>query len=386
MIGRRIVILGLSITSSWGNGHATTYRCLVKGLLGLGHQVTFLERDVPWYASHRDVVSAAWGSAHLYADVADLRERFAPEVAAADAVIVGSYVPQGPEVLRWVLDTAQGVVAFYDIDTPVTIAGLERGHEEYVSVELLPHLDLYLSFTGGPLLDHIRARFGVQRTAPLYCAVDPGIHFPEARAPQWDLGYLGTYSIDRQPKLEALLIDPARRLPDRRFVVAGPQYPPGIAWPGNVERTEHLPPDRHRYFYSGQRFTLNITRADMVRAGWSPSVRLFEAAACGVPIVSDDWPGLETFFQPAEEILIARGADDVEAILAHMPEEQRRAIAAAAHRRVLASHTSATRAWELEQHLFAPDPSLSAALPDTNAIAPGQHGGTRWDTAEPQAR
>lgn len=361
MNGLRLVFLGLSITSSWGNGHATTYRGLIKALVRRGHRVTFLERDVPWYAANRDPVAAEWGTVALYASLADLRDRFATDIAGADAVIVGSYVPQGAQVLRWVLDTAEGLVAFYDIDTPVTVAALQRGPLDYLDAALLPHLDLYLSFTGGPLLEHLRTGFGVRRAAPLYCAVDPDVHFPETCAPRWDLGYLGTYSADRQPKLELLLNVPARRLPERRFAVAGPQYPAAIAWAGNVERIEHLPPDRHRHFYSAQRFTLNVTRADMVAAGWSPSVRLFEAAACGVPVISDDWPGLDALFAPDREILIASDDDRVADILTTMPEEQRQSIAAAARQRVLASHTAGCRARELEDHLGAAMPRRGIA-------------------------
>ncbi len=386
MSGLRLVILGLAITSSWGNGHATTYRGLAKGLVRRGHRVTFLERDVPWYAAHRDPVSEDWGCVRLYPDLASLRSRFASEIADADAVILGSYVEQGPDILGWILDIARGVVAFYDIDTPVTVARLQRGDEDYVSAALLPHLDLYLSFTGGPLLDHIRRIFGVRRTAPLYCAVDPDVHFPEPCAPRWDLGYLGTYSTDRQPKLDQLLNAPARRLPDRRFVVAGPQYPPETAWPANVERIEHLSPDCHRHFYCSQRFTLNVTRADMVAAGWSPSVRLFEAAACGVPIISDDWPGLATIFVPDDEILVAHDGEQVAAIVAECPEEERCRIAAAARRRVLAGHTAACRAQQLEEYLTEAGASASAIRSGTSPLDARQQGETPWEIAEPQAR
>ncbi len=236
-----------------------------------------------------------------------MRDRFAAAVREADAVIVGSYVPEGVAVGDWVTRTAGGLTAFYDIDTPVTLAKLERGDLEYLSPALIPRYDLYLSFTGGPTLERLEREFGSPRALPLYCSVDPSLYFPESCERKWDLGYLGTYSADRQPPLEALLVEPARRWGDGRFCVAGPQYPADIAWPTNVSRIEHLPPARHRAFYNQQAFTLNITRADMVRAGYSPSVRLFEAAACGVPIISDWWDGLGTVFRPGEEILISRG-------------------------------------------------------------------------------
>jgi spore maturation protein CgeB len=350
----KLVILGLSITSSWGNGHATTYRGVVREFAARGHEVLFLERDQPWYASNRDLPAPSFCRTELYQDLDELRSRFAGEIEAADAVIVGSYVTEGVAVGEWVTQLATGVTAFYDIDTPVTLAKLERRDYEYLAPQLIPRFDLYLSFTGGPLLRHLELEYGSPRAEAFYCSVDPVSYFPETAATQWDLGYLGTYSDDRQPTVEKLLIAPARRLGQSRFVVAGPQYPEGIAWPENVERIDHLSPDRHRGFYNSQRFTLNVTRADMIKAGYSPSVRLFEAAACGTPIISDAWEGLDTLFTPGEEILIAHSTDEVEEILRDMPEEERLQIGDRARTRVLAAHTAAHRAAELETLLAAP--------------------------------
>ena len=344
----KIVILGLSITSSWGNGHATTYRALVRQLAGRGHEVTFLERDLPWYADNRDMPRPPGARTELYDSVAALQARFLPEVRDADAVIVGSYVPEGIAVGEWVTAQARGVTAFYDIDTPVTLAQLSNGGADYISKALIPRYDLYLSFTGGPTLERLEREFGARMARPLYCSVDPEQYAPEDADPSWDLGYLGTYSDDRQRSLTELMLEPARGLRDHRFVVAGAQYPEDIAWPDNVERITHLPPREHRGFYNAQRYTLNITRQDMIRAGWSPSVRLFEAAACGTPIISDYWDGLEAFFEPGREILIASTSRDIEEYLHDVPEEERRALGARARERVLARHTSARRAAELE--------------------------------------
>jgi spore maturation protein CgeB len=346
-----IVILGLSITSSWGNGHATTYRGLVRELARRGHRVLFLEHDVPWYAENRDLPRPPYGTTELYRDLPDLDRRFRARVRQAGAVILGSYVQQGEAVADWMLHNARGVTAFYDIDTPVTLAKLARGDYEYLHPRLIPCFDLYLSFTGGPTLDRLERELGAQRALPLYCSCDPSLYFPEDQAKQWDLGYLGTYSDDRQPAVESLLLEPARRLPARRFAVAGPAYPPEIAWPANVDRFEHLAPGLHRSFYNRQRYTLNVTRADMRRAGYSPSIRLFEAAACGTPIVSDDWPGLATLFEPGREILLAATAEDVEEILCKVPEAERRLIGRRARQRVLAEHTAAHRAATLESYL-----------------------------------
>jgi spore maturation protein CgeB len=345
-----IVILGLALRSSWGNGHATTYRALVTALEGRGHRVLFLERDVSWYADHQDLPADLPGTLALYSDLDQLADEHASAVADADLVIVGSYVPDGIAVGRWAQQTARGVVAFYDIDTPVTLASLARGDCAYVSPEVIPHYDLYLSFSGGESLRTLEQRYGSPMALPLYCSVDPQRYQPQAVEPRYDLGYMGTYSDDRQPVLERLMLGPARRWTEGRFAVAGPQYPQDIVWPDNVQRIEHLGPALHARFYSEQRFTLNVTRADMVAAGWSPSVRLFEAAACGVPIISDPWQGLDAMFVPGEEILIAHCAADVLSWIRDMPEERRRRIGEGGRARILAEHTAAHRAQTLEQY------------------------------------
>jgi spore maturation protein CgeB len=340
----RIAILGLSITSSWGNGHATNYRALVRELAERGHDVVFLERDVPWYSAHRDLPDPPFGRAILYASLDELREQHEHELADAELVVVGSYVPEGAAVAAWALDEAGGVVAFYDIDTPVTLAALAEGECEYLTADLVPRFDAYLSFTGGPTLDRLRYELGARRAVAFHCFVDPRAYSPLEREERWAAGYLGTYGADRQPALERLLLQPARARRDLSFVVAGPQYPAEIEWPPNVERIEHLAPPAHPAFYAAQRLTVNVTRADMRRAGWSPSVRLFEAAACGVPVVSDWWPGLETFFRPGSEILV----EDTPEQLDLDPDELRQ-IGLRARDRVLAEHTAAHRVDELER-------------------------------------
>jgi spore maturation protein CgeB len=348
-----IVFIGLSITSSWGNGHATTYRGLLRELRARGHRVTFLERDVPWYAGHRDLPQPPYAETFLYGSLDQLQSEHELRVRDADVVVVGSYVPEGIAVGEWATKVAHGVRAFYDIDTPVTLAQLESGSCDYLTATLVAKYDLYLSFTGGPTLHRIESRYGAPTARPLYCSFDPEHYFPEESERRWDLGYLGTYSDDRQPKLETLLLSPAKQWPEARFAVAGPQYPEEIAWPANVQRFEHLPPESHRRFYNEQRFTLNVTREAMVRAGYSPSVRLFEAAACATPIISDNWPGLDELFRPESEILIASSASEVLHILRNTGESDRAAIGSRARERVLSAHTAADRAAELESYAAA---------------------------------
>lgn len=347
----RVVTLGLSITSSWGNGHATTYRSLLRAMNARGHQVLFLERDVPWYASRRDLINPSFARVELYRSVPELKRKFTREIRTADVVIVGSYVPEGVEVGNWVVQTTKGLRAFYDIDTPVTLAQMENGGAEYLSPELVREYDLYLSFTGGPTLHKLEQEYGSPKARALYCSVDTDQYFPEQREKKWDLGYLGTYSSDRQGKLQELLLDAARTWREARMAVAGPLYPDSIQWPPNVERIEHLPPAEHRRFYNQQRFSLNITRSQMARAGYSPSVRLFEAAACGAAIISDQWKGLETFFGTGTEILVTSSLKETLHFLRKLSDRERHAVGQRARDRILSGHTAEHRALQLEGYL-----------------------------------
>ena len=346
----KIVILGLSITSSWGNGHATTYRGLVRELVKRGHDVLFLERDQPWYASSRDLPNPPYGTTVLYGSFDALREQHAGAVRDADLVIVGSYVTEGVRVGDWVQEEARGVTAFYDIDTPVTLAKIARADYEYLHPRQIANYDLYLSFTGGPTLKKLEREFGSPRARALYCSFDPELYFPEPQPLEWDLGYMGTYSDDRQPSVKAFLLEPARQHATGKFIIAGPQYPDTASWPGNVTHQPHLPPAEHRRFYNSQRFTLNVTRQDMIRAGWSPSVRLFEAAACGTPIISDRWAGIESLLVPHQEILLVDRTADVLEILRRVGEDERLRMAEGARQRIVGEHTAAHRAEEVETY------------------------------------
>lgn len=358
----KLVVLGLSLSSSWGNGHATTFRALLSAFARRGHEIMFLERDVPWYASQRDLVDPDYCRLEFYDDLAGL-DRWRSDIAAADAVMVGSYVPEGIAVGHYVQRQAHGVTAFYDIDTPVTLANLREGRCEHLSADLIPGYDLYCSFTGGPTLDLLEDQYGSPMARALHCSVDADAYYPMALPKRWDLSYLGTYSSDRQPTLERLLIEPARLMPEKRFVVAGAQYPFDIDWPANVERIEHLPPRDHAAFYSASRYTLNVTRGDMIEAGWSPSVRLFEAGACGTPIISDVWPGLNELLEPNREILFAWNHEQVIVTL----DEDRSAVGSKARQRVLAQHTSERRAEQFETCLN--DAAQLRARPPTSMAA-----------------
>ena len=349
----KIVIFGLTISSSWGNGHATLWRGLCNALAREGHRIVFFERDVPYYANTRDWNTLPGGDLVLYDAWASVRARAARELADADAAIVTSYCPDALSARALILDAQRPLAVFYDLDTPVTLAGLARGDAiAYLDGDGLRAYELVLSYTGGPALVALRDQLGACSVHALYGHVDPDVHRPIAYNERYraDLSWLGTYAEDRQQMLERLFVEPARRRPQLRFLIAGAQYPPGFPWGSNVYFLRHLPPNEHAAFLSSSRLTLNVTRAAMAGAGWCPSGRLFEAAACGAAILSDSWDGLEDFYQPGAEILIARGTDEALAAL-DLPDAALRRIGRAARERTLQQHTSQRRARQLVELL-----------------------------------
>jgi spore maturation protein CgeB len=350
----KICIFGLAITSSWGNGHATTFRALCSALHRRGHDIVFYERDVEWYSSNRDLPEPAYCDVRLYDDwnaiVPDVRST----LAEADLAIAGSYFPDGVQAIDEMLCSNVAIKSFYDIDTPITLSQLrEHGRTDYLTATQIPGLDLYLSFTGGPTLRELETSFGARHAVPLYCSFDPEKYrrLPVNPRFQCALSYMGTYAPDRQPKVETLLMIPARSFPEEKFIVAGPMYPKDVRWPANVRQIFHLEPKYHAALYSASRLILNVTRRDMVMAGYSPSVRLFEAAACGAAIITDDWPGLDQFFTPGREVLVPMGSSDVVQYLRELGPDDLRKIGEAAQQRVHSKHSNEHRAIEFENYI-----------------------------------
>ncbi len=345
-----IVIFGLSVSSSWGNGHAALWRGLIRALLAAGHRVTFFERDVPYYADTRDLDCLPdGGTLVLYRDWTEALPAVRRALDGADVGVVTSYCPDALAATRLLEDTRLPVRCFYDLDTPVTLARLQAGEPvDYIGPGGLAGFDLVLSYTGGAALDALKTRLGARRVAAIYGSVDPDLHRPAA--PRTDyaalLSYIGTYAADRQAALERLFVVPARRRPGDRFVIAGAQYPDGFPWTSNTWFVRHLPPPEHPAFYSSSRLTLNVTREPMARSGWCPSGRLFEAAACGVPILSDRWTGLDAFFVPGAEILVADTTEQALDALA-TPPDALAALARRARERTLDEHTAARRAAQM---------------------------------------
>ena len=345
-----IVIFGLSVSSSWGNGHAALWRGLINGLLHDGHRVTFFERDQSFYAGNRDLTELPPGGALvLYPDWPGALPRARQAVSGADVAMVTSYCPDALAAAALIHGSGRGLSCFYDLDTPVTLARLAAGeHVDYVGPDGLAAYGLVLSYTGGGALDALRDRLGARRVVPIYGSVDPALHrpVPPRATRQAALCYLGTYADDRQAALEALFVEPARRRPGERFVIGGAQYPAAFPWTDNIWFVRHLPPSEHPAFYCSSRMTLNVTRAAMARMGYCPSGRLFEAAACGTPILTDDWDGLGQFFTPGEEILVAHGTEEALAAL-DLPDAALARVASRARERTLAEHTAQQRAREM---------------------------------------
>jgi spore maturation protein CgeB len=351
----KLVIFGLTLSSSWGNGHATLWRGLCAALARAGHRVVFFERDAPYYAEHRDLLDPPGYALRLYPGWEAVAAQARREVSDADAAIVTSYCPDGIAATRLVTDDCPGIRCFYDLDTPVTLARLADGERvPYLGVGGLRAFDLVLSFTGGRALGELQTRLGARRVAPLYGHVDPEVHRPAARRDDLasDLSYLGTYAEDRQAQLDALFLAPARRLPARSFLIGGAQYPQSFPWESNVWFRRHVAPADHAAFYGSSRLTLNVTRATMARMGHCPSGRLFEAAACGAAILSDWFEGLDRFFAPGDQIRIAHGTEDAIAAI-ETSDAELAAMARRARERTLQEHTSAHRARELVSLLEA---------------------------------
>ncbi len=348
----KITILGLTLSSSWGNGHATPYRALLRALYRLGHKCVFYEKDVEYYAWRRDFADCEYCRLHLYSHWNQVRPQALADAADSDAVIVGSYCPEGARISDDVLALNGPLRVFYDLDTPITLQKLKQGDLDYLRADQIPEFDLYLSFTGGAILRELEEVWRARCARALYGCVDPDLHLRAPCRPEFqcDLSYMGTYAPDRQHKLQTLFLTPSESRPDARFVLAGSLYPRMMQWPENVLHYDHVAPADHASLYSSSRATLNITRDGMARTGYCPSGRFFEAAACGTAILSDWWLGLDSFFRPEEEILPVQNANDVLAAL-DRPEHDLAKMAHRSRERTLDQHTGDSRAQELLAYL-----------------------------------
>jgi spore maturation protein CgeB len=345
----KLVIFGLSISSSWGNGHATLWRGLCRALGDDGHTVIFFERETPYYNSTRDMTTVPGCELRLYSSWPEAMATARRDLSDADVGMVTSYCPDGQAASELLLESNIGVRAFYDLDTPVTLDRLAAGEAvDYIPLNGLRDFDIVLSYTGGRALAQLKEVLGARRVAPLYGSVDPRVHYPATGQTQYqcDISYLGTYAEDRQEGLNRLFVEAARNLPNRRFLIGGAQYPHSFPWAENIYFVRHLPPSEHASFYGASRLTLNVTRRAMASMGFCPSGRLFEAAACQVPLLTDAWEGLEDFYTPGKEALVCRTTEDVIGAM-ELEDSELARIARAGRERTLGAHTAAHRAEEM---------------------------------------
>ena len=344
----QIVFFGLTISSSWGNGHATPYRALLRALHDLNVEVVFYERDVPYYAKHRDFDSCDYCELILYKDWATIRRSALRRAQTADVVVTASYLPEGAQISEELLELERPLHVFYDLDTPITLKRMQNGGVDYLRADLIPQFDLYLSFTGGDILRTLERDFGARYAVPLYGCVDPDLYVRVASQQRFacDLSFMGTYAPDRANCIHDLFMAPAEKLSDHSFLLAGAMYPTEWAWPVGLKRVEHVAPADHPALYSSSRATLNLTRKEMAQSGYCPSGRFFEASACGTPLLTDEWQGLESFFHIGEELLVVRSTNDVVQAL-ELPDAVLARMAARARERTLEEHTGRQRAKEL---------------------------------------
>jgi spore maturation protein CgeB len=364
----KITVFGLTLSSSWGNGHATPYRAILRALNRLGHCITFYECDVPYYAMHRDFIRCDYCDLKFYSSWDAIRSHALSEAAESDVVMTASYVPEGARIADALLSLDGPLHAFYDLDTPITLSRLAEGDLDYVRAQQLSAFDLVLSWTGGEALLALERDFGVKIARPIFGCVDPDVYRPVLPWPALEcaLSYMGTYAPDRQAKLESMFLEPARKRPESLFLLAGSLYPPEWEWPANVRRSEHVSPPDHPALYSSSRLTLNLTRECMAASGYCPSGRFFEAAACGAPIVTDWFRGLDSFFKPGQELLVANDADEVSQVL-DLPREDLLLMASRARQRTLDEHTGHQRALSM-LNAFEAARSLAPRTPPDSRI------------------
>jgi spore maturation protein CgeB len=344
----KIVVFGLTLSSSWGNGHATPYRAILRALKQRGVDITFFEKDVEYYALRRDFSDCDYCRLVLYPNWDELRSFALRQCEEADVVMTASYVPEGARIADEILHLQRPLRVFYDLDTPITLKALRTGSVDFLRADQIPAFDLYLSFTGGRILHALESELGASLVKPLYGCVDPDVHARVEKRAEFESGlsYMGTYAPDRQRRMDELFLEPARRLSKEQFILAGSMYPWEWQWPANVRRYEHVSPADHPALYSSSRMTLNITRKEMAASGYCPSGRFFEAAACGTPIVTDYFEGLESFFDLHEEVMVVDSSEDVVQAL-QMDGADLERMALHARERTLAEHTGESRANEL---------------------------------------
>jgi spore maturation protein CgeB len=350
----KIAFYGSSLLSSYWNGAATYYRGILSALAARGYKITFYEPDAFDRQKHRDIDPPEWCRSVVYdADEASLR-RVLAEAADADVVVKANGVGVfDKELLEGVIAQARpdAIKIYWDVDAAATLDEMRHDADHPVR-HALPHLDMVLTYGGGPPVIQDYEGFGAAQCVPIYNALDPATHHPVPAEPAFacDLAFLANRLPDREARVEEFFLKPAAALPDRRFLIGGNGWH-DKAMPANVRDIGHVGTGQHNAFNCTPRAVLNVARDSMARIGFSPATRVFEAAGAAACLITDAWEGIELFLQPDQEVLVARDGQDVADHLATLTEERARAIGQAALARVLAEHTYELRGVEVDEVL-----------------------------------
>lgn len=352
-----IAFFGSSLVSAYWNGAATYYRGIIRAMHDLGHQLTFYEPDAWQRQQHRDMADPDWARVVVYSPDVDSVGQAVEQARTADLIVKASGVGVFDDLLeRAVLDlrTASSSVIFWDVDAPATLDRIFTNLEDPF-LSLIPKYDAVFTYGGGNPVVSAYQHLGARQCIPIYNALDTHTHYPVAPDDRYfgELAFLGNRLPDREARVEEFFLKPARLLPDKRFILGGSGWS-DKPMPSNVTYYDHVYTADHNAFNSSPKVVLNVTRESMARYGFSPATRVFEAAGASACIITDAWEGVSMFFEPGKEILVAADGDEVAGLLGSLTQGSAQEVGAAAYRRVLAQHTYAHRAAQIDSLLGSP--------------------------------
>ncbi|MFL5860952.1 MAG: glycosyltransferase [Solirubrobacteraceae bacterium] len=344
--GLQFAFFGSSLVSAYWNGACTYYRGLIRALHARGHRVTFYEPHAYERQEHRDIPDPPYADVVVYEpDTADAVRALVSDAAAADVVVKTSGVGVYDDVLEAaVLERSDAALrVFWDVDAPATLGRMEANPGDSLRA-LIPEYDLVLTYGGGsPVIERYEA-LGARHCVPVYNALDPDTHHPVPGDPRYaaDLTLLANRLPDRERRIGTFFFNPARARPELSFLLGGNGWCDVAV--ANVRCLGHVPPGDHNAVNCSARAVLNVSRDGMAANGFSPATRVFEVAGAAACLISDAWEGVEEFFTPDSEILVADDGDEVAALLDDLAPERARRIGEAARERALSEHTYAQRA------------------------------------------
>lgn len=347
----KIAFFGSSLLSAYWNGAATYYRGLLRALAAHGHNITFYEPDAFDRQKHRDISNPSWVQVEVYPATEDGVDGVLDAARAADVIVKASGVGVFDDRLeRGVLEARRGNASavFWDVDAPATLERMHANPDDPLRA-LVPRYDMVLTYGGGEPVVRAYTALGARACRPIYNALDPTTHFPVTPEPGFnvDLAFVGNRLPDREARVEEFFLSAATVTPNRRFLLGGNGWT-DKPLPSNVRYHGHVYTSQHNAINCSARAVLNVNRASMAQYGFSPPTRVFEAAGAGACLITDAWKGIELFLEPEREILVARSGAEVSELISGLTVERARAIGAAARAHIVAEHTYAHRAREVD--------------------------------------